>query len=80
MLLEHRCGISGWHARPISEITAFVSENKLNAQATCKEKKANASSVVGLMSLNVKFGDVVSFDLCGQQETIERFEEFIKEF
>ena len=75
---EHRVQDElGLHARPCSVLVKEAQKYKSNITITFGEKKADAKRLLGVMSLGVKHGDVITFAIEGEDEE-QTFEELQK--
>ncbi len=64
----------GLHARPCGMLVKEVKKYKSNIIITFGEKKSDAKSLIGVMTLGVKHGDVITVTVEGEDED-QAFEE-----
>ena len=55
----------GMHARPAAALAAVLRPYKSDVQLVLDSKRANARSMVAVMSLGIKHGDVIDLDVAG---------------
>lgn len=67
----------GLHARPASLLVQTASQSKSNVVLLKGDKEYNAKSVLGIMSIGAKKGDVVTIKIDGpdEAETATKIEE-----
>lgn len=70
---------AGMHARPASLIVAMAKNFRATIEILKEAKAANAKSVVGIMSLEIGFGDAVRFRASGEDadKAVHEMAEFI---
>ena len=59
---------SGLHARPVSKLVQASSKFQSDIQIAAEGKRVNAKSILGVMSLGIKMGDVVELQIDGADE------------
>lgn len=71
---------AGMHARPASALVGAVSKFKSDITIEHNGKKVNLKSILGVMSLGVPSGSVVTIAADGEDENeaVERAEEVMK--
>lgn len=60
---------AGMHARPASALVGSVSKYKSDIQLEFKGKKVNMKSILGVMSLGISSGSIVTISADGEDET-----------
>ena len=60
---------AGMHARPASALVGSVSKFKSDIQLEFKGKKVNLKSILGVMSLGISSGSIVTISADGEDET-----------
>lgn len=58
----------GMHARPASDLVKMLKGFSSKVSLTCGEKKANAASILSLLSLGLKHGSVITVSADGEDE------------
>ncbi len=58
----------GFHARPASELVQVASKFSSDIQLKSNGKSANAKSIITIMSLGVKNGDMIEIEANGSDE------------
>ncbi len=71
---------AGMHARPASALVGTASKFKSEIALEFKGKKVNLKSILGVMSLGISSGSVVTISADGEDETeaIAKLEEAMK--
>lgn len=71
----------GIHARPAGLLVKLLAAIKSDAKVAKGEKIVNAKSILGLMGLQAKQGEVIKFIIEGadEEEAIKKIEDFLKE-
>ena len=71
----------GIHARPAGLLVKLLAAIKSDAKVAKGEKIVNAKSILGLMGLQAKQGEVIKFIIEGadEEEAIKKVEDFLKE-
>ncbi|XKE96339.1 phosphocarrier protein HPr [Metaplanococcus flavidus] len=71
---------AGMHARPASALVGTVSKFKSDIQLEFKGKKVNLKSILGVMSLGISSGSVVTISADGEDEAeaMAKIEETMK--
>lgn len=60
--------IEGLHIRPASELAKVTNQFKCDIQITVGERRANAKSILGIMSAGAKANDEIEFACEGEDE------------
>ncbi|MFD1030598.1 phosphocarrier protein HPr [Metaplanococcus flavidus] len=60
---------AGMHARPASALVGTVSKFKSDIQLEFNGKKVNLKSILGVMSLGISSGSIVTISADGEDET-----------
>ena len=72
---------NGLHARPAAELAGLAKRFKSSIVLKCESKEANARSIIGLLTLGLKKGSVVTLKVEGEdceeaiRETVNFFEQ-----
>ncbi|MDR2799171.1 MAG: HPr family phosphocarrier protein [Bifidobacteriaceae bacterium] len=71
----------GIHARPAGELVKQLSAASSDVILECNHKEGNAKSIMSIMSLAVKQGDVVTFKINGadEEEIANQLKSFLQE-
>ncbi|MFR9302389.1 MAG: HPr family phosphocarrier protein [Fenollaria massiliensis] len=71
----------GIHARPAGLLVKLLAAIKSDVKVAKGEKIVNAKSILGLMGLQAKQGEVIKFIIEGadEEEAIKKVEDFLKE-
>ncbi len=69
----------GMHARPAAGLVKVVSKFKSNVTITCESSKADASSTISLMALNLKKGSIIRVSAEGEDsaEALQGVKEYL---
>ena len=59
---------TGLHARPASELAKLAGRFKCDINLSVNEKKANAKSILGIMSLGIKAKTEIEIECNGEDE------------
>ena len=59
---------TGLHARPASELAKLAGRFKCDINLSVNEKKANAKSILGIMSLGIKAKTEIEIECDGEDE------------
>lgn len=70
---------TGLHARPASELVKLANQFKSNVQIIIGEKRANAKSMLGVMSAGVRANTEIEIECEGEDEEVA-LKEIIKAF
>ncbi|MCL2563863.1 MAG: HPr family phosphocarrier protein [Oscillospiraceae bacterium] len=72
---------SGLHARPASEFVRFIKPFDAKISLVKGEKTVNAKSILHVLSLSLKQGDICTVQVDGTQEeeVLEKIETFLAE-
>lgn len=70
---------TGLHARPASELAKLAGRFKCDINLSVNEKKANAKSILGIMSLGIKAKTEIEIECNGEDEE-EAMTEILKAF
>ena len=70
---------TGLHARPASELAKLAGRFKCDINLSVNEKKANAKSILGIMSLGIKAKTEIEIE-CNGEEKKEAMTEILKAF
>ena len=70
---------TGLHARPASELAKLAGRFKCDINLSVNEKKANAKSILGIMSLGIKAKTEIEIECNGEDEQ-EAMTEILKAF
>ncbi len=70
---------NGLEARPIAQLVQIASKYESSIYLECQDKKINAKSIMGMMSLGLASGEVVSVTAEGKDEeqAIQNIEEYL---
>lgn len=60
----------GIHARPAGLLAKKAREYRSNVSVECREKRANATKLMAIMGMGIKYGDVVTVTIEGVDEEI----------
>ena len=61
---------NGLEARPVAQLVQVASQYESKIYLECEDKKVNAKSIMGMMSLGLAAGEVVSVTAEGADEEI----------
>ena len=70
---------TGLHARPASELAKLAGRFKCDINLSVNEKKANAKSILGIMSLGIKAKTEIEIE-CNGEDEMEAMTEILKAF
>ena len=70
---------TGLHARPASELAKLAGRFKCDINLSVNEKKANAKSILGIMSLGIKAKTEIEIECNGEDEQ-DAMTEILKAF
>lgn len=70
---------SGLEARPVAVLVQVASQFESSIHIECEDKKVNAKSIMGMMSLGLAAGEEVVVTADGQDEetAMEKIEEYL---
>ncbi len=70
---------TGLEARPVAVLVQVASQYESNIYVECDEKKVNAKSIMGMMSLGLAAGEEVTVTVDGTDEevAIENIEKYL---
>lgn len=70
---------TGLEARPVALLVQVASQYESNIYVECDEKKVNAKSIMGMMSLGLAAGEEVVVTVDGQDEeaAMENIEKYL---
>lgn len=70
---------TGLEARPVALLVQVASQYESNIYVECDEKKVNAKSIMGMMSLGLAAGEEVTVTVDGQDEEVamENIEKYL---
>lgn len=68
--------VVGLHARPARSIVDFVKDSGCNVYFTFAEKRVNAKSLLGLVSLGAVSGDTITIEI--EKQDMKLKEQFIE--
>ena len=70
---------NGLEARPVAQLVQVASQYESKIYLECEDKKVNAKSIMGMMSLGLAAGEVVSVTADGEDEeiAIESIEKYL---
>ena len=70
---------NGLEARPVAQLVQVASQYDSKIYLECEDKKVNAKSIMGMMSLGLAAGEVVSVTAEGTDEeiAIESIEKYL---
>ena len=70
---------TGLEARPVAVLVQVASQYESNIYVECDEKKVNAKSIMGMMSLGLAAGEEVTVTVEGTDEevAIENIEKYL---
>ena len=70
---------NGLEARPVAQLVQVASQYESKIYLECEDKKVNAKSIMGMMSLGLAAGEVVSVSADGEDEeiAIESIEKYL---
>lgn len=73
------CISNGLEARPVAVLVQVASQYESSIYVECEEKKVNAKSIMGMMSLGLAAGDevVVSADGKDEENAMENIEKYL---
>ena len=71
---------NGLEARPVAQLVQVASQFESSIHVECEDKKINAKSIMGMMSLGLASGDkiFVSADGPDEKEAIKNIEKYFK--
>jgi multiphosphoryl transfer protein len=61
---------TGLHARPAKVLVNLAKQFKSDVRISCKEKRANAKSMVSILTLGATCGSIVSLEIQGEDEEL----------
>lgn len=67
LIIENETGL---HARPATAIARKLATVSADVALECKGKKANAKSLIGILSLGITKGDNVTVIVSGENEEV----------
>ena len=72
---------NGLEARPVAQLVQVASQYESKIYLECEDKKVNAKSIMGMMSLALTRGSVVTIDAQGEDEekAVTAIENFLTE-
>ncbi len=72
---------TGLEARPVAVLVQVASRYDSSIYIECEDKKVNAKSIMGMMSLGIAAGEEVTVIANGadEQEAIEEIEKFLSD-
>ena len=59
---------TGLEARPVALLVQVASQYESNVYVECEEKKVNAKSIMGMMSLGLPAGEEITVTIDGKDE------------
>lgn len=70
---------TGLEARPVALLVQVASQYESSIYVECEEKKVNAKSIMGMMSLGLAAGEVVTVSADGSDEEVamENIEKYL---
>jgi len=70
---------NGLEARPVALLVQVASQYESRIYIECEEKKVNAKSIMGMMSLGLAAGDEVTLHIDGEDEeaALENIEKYL---
>jgi catabolite repression HPr-like protein len=70
---------NGLEARPVAQLVQVASQFESSIHVECEDKKINAKSIMGMMSLGLASGDkvFVSADGSDEKEAIKNIEKYL---
>ena len=70
---------NGLEARPVAQLVQVASQYESKIYLECEDKKVNAKSIMGMMSLGLAAGEVLSVTADGEDEeiAIESIEKYL---
>lgn len=70
---------TGLEARPVALLVQVASQYESNIYVECDEKKVNAKSIMGMMSLGLAAGEEVTVSVDGSDEEVamENIEKYL---
>lgn len=70
---------SGLEARPVALLVQVASQYESNIYVECEDKKVNAKSIMGMMSLGLAAGEevVVTANGTDEEKAIENIEKYL---
>lgn len=73
--------VSGFESRPVAMFVQVASRFKSNIYVAMQDKKVNAKSIMGMMSLGVLEGETLTVTADGddEQEAIDTLEKYLTE-
>lgn len=73
------CIPNGLEARPVALLVQVASQYESSIYVLCEEKKVNAKSIMGMMSLGLAAGDEVEVSADGKDEetAMENIEKYL---
>ncbi len=70
---------TGLEARPVAQLVQVASQYESSIHVACGDKKVNAKSIMGMMSLGISSGETVTVSAEGSDEkaAIENIEKYL---
>ncbi|MBR3771436.1 MAG: HPr family phosphocarrier protein [Clostridium sp.] len=70
---------TGLEARPVAVLVQVASQFESSVHIECEDKKVNAKSIMGMMSLGLAAGEeiVVTTDGVDEEQAMEKIEEYL---
>lgn len=70
---------TGLEARPVALLVQVASQYECSIHVACSDKKVNAKSIMGMMSLGISSGETVTVSADGPDEkaAIENIEKYL---
>lgn len=70
---------SGLEARPVALLVQVASQYESNVYVECEDKKVNAKSIMGMMSLGLPAGEEITVTTDGKDEDVamENIEKYL---
>lgn len=70
---------TGLEARPVAVLVQVASQYESSIYLECQEKKVNAKSIMGMMSLGLAVGEEVTVTAngCDEEKAIEDIEKYL---
>ena len=70
---------NGLEARPVAQLVQVASQYESKIYLECEDKKVNAKSIMGMMSLGIAAGEEVTVIANGEdeEEAIENIEKYL---
>lgn len=71
---------TGLEARPVAVLVQVASQFESSVYIECEDKKVNAKSIMGMMSLGLAAGEdiVVTCDGADEEQAMEKIEEYLE--